>query len=572
VIEGIVAVSPMFALLPRNASHLYVPYLQALSRFRHPNIAALFAYTDPIAEGHAAGYHLVYELAEKGSLDKYLEDDLGRCRLGSFQRRVQVAIDVMTALQFLHKGNDQIKTCFHRDVKSANVVLKRDFTAQLIDCGLAQFVNDDIKTTGIKGTKGYICLQYVRTGKYLPACDIYSFGVVMLELWTGRIQNQKDESGAEFNFGEEYIHEDRDVSEDADPAMDLGCPLPEFSTMFADLALQCISERSKHRPSGDEVLKSLKAILDECFLSSDHMRVGGTLVGDVPSSTSSGGPVMCSTCRTFNSVPHHSICALCLCREDIRKGFANMVSSSINQSPGGLSVDALSDKIVLDLGQKLDPKLDDIIRRIDAALPVLAHLDRRLNNQVPRTFLLVPADVKRGWQHPRSWLRSNLQKKYYLFFVCPASQQVVSPPIKLKVANDWFRKAAPVLASGLFLLKVGLKAGLNVSLDLDGTGELFHVSSDQMLQVLEELSVILKECGDDGLMDRLRSGCGSSPALLDKDVRELCGDAYELVVEKAVEQNGWRSAMEPVRLPPSPKVFWVTKLVAQEPQYEIVKA
>jgi serine/threonine protein kinase len=553
-------------------------YRQALSRFRHPNIAALFAYTDPLAEKNAAGYHLVYELAEKGSLDRYLEDDLGRSRLGSFPRRVQIAIDVMTALQFLHRGNAHIKTCFHRDVKSANVVLKRDFTAQLIDCGLAQFVNDDVKTTGIKGTKGYICLQYVRTGKYLAACDIYSFGVVMLELWTGRIQNHKDEeSGAEFNFGEEYVHEERDVTEDADPAMDLGSQLPEFSKKFADLALQCINERSKHRPSGEDVLKTLKAILDECSPSS----------GRRPQSNSTSSfdgddakTDVCSTCRTLSSVPSHTICALCLCREDIRKGFADiMVASSMNQLAGSLSVDVLSDKIVEGLGERLDPKLnvisqqlDGVIERIDAAIPVLAHLDRRLNNEIPRTFLLVPADIKRGWQNPRSWLRSNVQKKYYLFFVCPASQQVVSPPIKLKVAKDWFRKAAPVLASGLFLLQVGLKAGLNVSLDLDGTAnELFRVSSDHVRQVLEELSVILLESGDDGLLERLRSG-GGGAGLSDKDVRELSGDAYELVVEKACEQTGWRSQMEPVRLPPSPKVFWVAKDIAQHPQYQIVRA
>lgn len=565
-----------------------------MSRFRHPNIAALFAYTDPLAEvngGAASGYHLMYELAEKGSLDKYLLDDLGRSRLGSFRRRVQVAIDVMSALQFFHKGNEAIKTCLHRDVKSANIVLKRDFTAQLIDCGLAQFVNDDVRTTGIKGTKGYICPQYVRTGRYLPTCDIYSFGVVMLELWTGRMQNQKDESGKEFNFGEEYIHEERNAKGHADLAMDLErSQLPAYATRFVDLALLCISERSKHRPSGDDVLTALTEILDECSPSSDpRLRVtaGDSMVAST-SSVSSGERNVCSTCRTFNSIPLHSICALCLCREDIRKGFSDMVSIAMLQSSSGApAVEELSNRIVHDLGKKFDPKLDHlnqqmdgVLDRIDAALPVLAHLDRRLNNQVPRTFVLLPADVLSGWTHPRSWLRNNDQKKYYLFFVCPVSKQVVSPPVKLRVAKDWFRTAAPVLACGLFLLQIGLKAGLNVSLDLDGTtSELFHVSSDHVRQVLEELSAILKESGDDGLLERLQSSAGGGggggrvPApLTDRDIRDLSGDAYELVIEKACEQNGWRSHMEPVRVPPSPRVFWVAKSIADHPQYEIVRA
>jgi hypothetical protein len=90
----------------------------------------------------------------------------------------------------------------------------------------------------------------------------------------------------------------------------------------------------------------------------------------------------------------------------------------------------------------------------------------------------------------------------------------------------------------------------------------------------EKLSSILKESGDGGLLDRLRTGgdCGSNAGLSDEDVRELSGDAYELVIEKACEQDGWRSQMAPVRVPPSPKVFWVATSIADHPQYAIVKA
>jgi hypothetical protein len=56
-----------------------------------------------------------------------------------------------------------------------------------------------------------------------------------------------------------------------------------------------------------------------------------------------------------------------------------------------------------------------------------------------------------------------------------------------------------------------------------------------------------------------------------RDVQELSGEAYELVIEKALEQKGWRSNMEPVRVSPSPKVMWVSKEVAQNPMYEIIK-
>ena len=65
---------------------------------------------------------------------------MGPERLSLFRRRIQIALDVMTAIQFLHIGNDQMPSSFHGNINSASIVLKRDFTAQLIDCGLAKFV------------------------------------------------------------------------------------------------------------------------------------------------------------------------------------------------------------------------------------------------------------------------------------------------------------------------------------------------------------------------------------------------------------------------------------------------
>jgi serine/threonine protein kinase len=130
-------------------------------------------------------------LAETGSLDSFLTTELGRSRIKSFHRRVQIAIDVLTVLRFMHAGSDEIQTCFHRDIKSANVVIKRNLTAQLIDCGLAKFVHVYVKnpsSTGTKGTIGYICPEYNESGIPCEAgCDIFSFGVVMAELWTGRL-------------------------------------------------------------------------------------------------------------------------------------------------------------------------------------------------------------------------------------------------------------------------------------------------------------------------------------------------------------------------------------------------
>jgi hypothetical protein len=373
------------------------------------------------------------------------------------------------------------------------------------------------------------------------------------------LQNQEDERGATFNFGEEYVYRKRDVKQDADIAMDMTDPIPKCAARFTKVALKCVRDRSERRPTGEKNFEELQSVLEKC---SSYYNAGAK----------SAESMICDTCRTMPAVPACNVCSLCLFRSEMRDAFTSLVSSS--QAPItaamknlGMQVESFSkamDPVRLD---GLSKQIETVSQKIDATIPVLAHVDRRLNNPVPRMFILIPADMKRGWKHPRSWLRSKVQTKFYLFFVCAVSQHAVSPPIKLAVPKEWVCKIAPVLAAGLYLLQMSVKAGLNVNLSLDGATDLLYISLSHIAEMFHEVSVILDETGRSGLLDRLRS-----QQLTDQDVQELTGDAYELVIEQASEQKGWRSQMEPVQRPPSPKVFWVTKAVASDPQYEVIKA
>jgi hypothetical protein len=112
--------------------------IQVLSRFRHPHIVRLLGYTPPAADGDPPC--LVYELAKKGALDKALHDDTVAGEL-TWRMRVRVALGLTKALNYLHCGGYG-ETCFHRDVKAANVCLTADLSPKLIDCGLAMYVPD----------------------------------------------------------------------------------------------------------------------------------------------------------------------------------------------------------------------------------------------------------------------------------------------------------------------------------------------------------------------------------------------------------------------------------------------
>lgn len=236
---------------------------QALLHFRHPNIALMYGYA--LSESSRKGHFLIYEYAEKGSLDMFWKSELGRERLSSFSRRTQIALDAFIALRFMHVGNRHFKPSCHRDLKSANIVLKKDMTAQLIDCGLATFVQDQRSTTlmstGVRGTRGYVCPKYC-TGSisYNEACDIFSFGVVLAEIWSGSLQNHRDESGRFYNFFEEYIDDDEDdlrnMEDDLDKTLGYGvsAELPEYMYDYKDLALACMARNPEKRPKGDEVM------------------------------------------------------------------------------------------------------------------------------------------------------------------------------------------------------------------------------------------------------------------------------------------------------------------------------
>jgi serine/threonine protein kinase len=164
--------------------------VNVLSRFHHPNIVKLVG----CSEGDKAC--LVYELLALGGLNGILTDDL-KARNLDWKTRVNVLLQVSTALNYLHRHNSG-NPAYHRDVKAANIALTSTYEAKLIDCGLAKYVADDgtggsIRTaTGFRfGTIGYMCPSYCKGKPYDDKSEVYSFGIVILEVLTGKLQNKE---------------------------------------------------------------------------------------------------------------------------------------------------------------------------------------------------------------------------------------------------------------------------------------------------------------------------------------------------------------------------------------------
>ncbi|ESW22786.1 hypothetical protein PHAVU_005G181000 [Phaseolus vulgaris] len=149
-----------------------------LSKMRHQNIIKLMGYCI-----HDQSRFLVYELMENGSLETQLHGPNRGSSL-TWYLRLRIAVDVARALEYLHEHSNP--PVVHRDLKSSNVLLDSNFNAKLSDFEFAMVSGMQHKNMKMSGTLGYVAPEYISHGKLTDKSDVYAFGVVLLELLTGR--------------------------------------------------------------------------------------------------------------------------------------------------------------------------------------------------------------------------------------------------------------------------------------------------------------------------------------------------------------------------------------------------
>nr|GMD08798.1 L-type lectin-domain containing receptor kinase IX.1-like [Ipomoea batatas] len=156
----------------------YVSEVKTISRTRHRNLVQLMGWCHGNKD-----LLLVYEFMSNGSLDSHLYK--GQSLL-TWPLRYKIVQDLASAVLYLHE--ECHKCIVHRDIKSSNIMLDSNFNAKLGDFGLARLVDHEkgSRTTAVAGTMGYIALECVVSGKASKETDMYSFGIVTLEIACGR--------------------------------------------------------------------------------------------------------------------------------------------------------------------------------------------------------------------------------------------------------------------------------------------------------------------------------------------------------------------------------------------------
>ncbi|CAO2816775.1 unnamed protein product [Amaranthus hypochondriacus] len=240
--------------------------VQTLSRIRHVNIVNLLCCIS--SENSRL---LVYEYMENRSLDRWIHTSkrhgvLEDHRVLDWPRRKKIAIDAAQGLCYLH--NDCSPPIIHRDVKSSNILLDSMFNAKIADFGLAKILTklsgQPNTTSCLAGSFGYFAPEYVKTYKVNEKTDIYSFGVVLLELVTGKEPHMGDEYSSLADWSFKHYNDGQLFQDSFDKEILKPCFLDDMIYMF-QLGLMCTSIEPHHRPSMKEVLRLLekKNILED---------------------------------------------------------------------------------------------------------------------------------------------------------------------------------------------------------------------------------------------------------------------------------------------------------------------
>ncbi|CAN6240323.1 unnamed protein product [Urochloa humidicola] len=225
--------------------------LDVLLSLRHPHVVRLLGYCDERDEGV-----LVFEYAPNGDLHERLH---GGGAL-PWARRVAVAFQVAAALEYLHEGRDT--AVIHGDIKASNVLLDADLNAKLCDFGFAHVGVAATAGGGrpsaraVMGSPGYVDPHLLRSGVATEKSDVYSYGVLLLELLTGN-EAVCRETGHRLTAAVGPKLAGGNVSDVLDQRLGGEYDAAEAAAV-AELAMKCVSDRPELRPSMADVVIALR--------------------------------------------------------------------------------------------------------------------------------------------------------------------------------------------------------------------------------------------------------------------------------------------------------------------------
>ncbi|GMN33404.1 hypothetical protein TIFTF001_004130 [Ficus carica] len=231
--------------------------METIGKIKHRNLVPLLGYCKVVEERL-----LVYEYMKFGSLDDVLHDQKKAGIKLNWSARRKIAIGAARGLAFLH--HNCIPHIIHRDMKSSNVLLDENLEARVSDFGMARLMSamdTHLSVSTLAGTPGYVPPEYYQSFRCSTKGDVYSYGVVLLELLTGRQPTNSSDFGDNNLVGWVKQHAKLKISDVFDPELMKEDPNLEIELLqHLKVACACLDDRPWRRPTMIQVMAMFKEI------------------------------------------------------------------------------------------------------------------------------------------------------------------------------------------------------------------------------------------------------------------------------------------------------------------------
>ncbi|WJX46469.1 non-specific serine/threonine protein kinase [Trifolium repens] len=248
--DSVAAIKRGISANARQGIKQYSAEVKIISQLRHKNLVKLNGWCHKKNE-----LILIYEYMPNGSLDYHL---FRGGSILSWHLRYNIALGLASALLYLQEEWE--KCVIHRDIKSSNIMLDSNFNTKLGDFGLARMMDHEkgSETTVVAGTRGYLAPEYMDTGKARKESDIFSFGVVLLEIACGKKAIHYQELEGEVSLVEWVweLYGLKNIIGAADPKLYGQFDVKELECLLV-VGLWCANPDSTSRPSIKKVIKAL---------------------------------------------------------------------------------------------------------------------------------------------------------------------------------------------------------------------------------------------------------------------------------------------------------------------------
>lgn len=235
--------------------------INMLNKINHSSLISLSGISYYVGD-----WYLVFEYAVNGPLSDWIYLSNGNGKYLSWTQRMQIAFDIATGLNYLHSFTNP--PYIHKDIKSSNVLLDNDFRGKIANFTLARSTEGEegefALTRHIVGTKGYMAPEYLENGLISTKLDVYAFGVLMLEMITGKeaatlsAEQYMDSSDILSRVIDDENKES--LRKLIDPTMDEVYP-SELAVFVVKLIISCLKKNPTGRPGMDEIAQSLSRAL-----------------------------------------------------------------------------------------------------------------------------------------------------------------------------------------------------------------------------------------------------------------------------------------------------------------------